>query len=83
MQQSKSLPAQRQKPPKDNQEDEAEMKNHYQIGKETVHEISIHSLMEMLARIFHESAYGGPQGVVSEAYLNDTWQGELVLSDPT
>ena len=40
MQKGKSLPAQRQKPPKDDQEDEAEVKHHYQIGKETVHKIS-------------------------------------------
>ena len=31
------------------------MKDHYQIGKEPVHKTSIHGLMEMLARIFHES----------------------------
>ncbi len=29
----------------------------------------------ILARIFHESASGGPQGVGSEAYLNGTSQG--------
>jgi hypothetical protein len=28
-----------------------------------------------LTRIFYESAYGGPQGVGSEAYLNGTSQG--------
>ena len=32
--------------------------------------------------MFHESAYGGPQGVGSEAYLRGTSQGELVLSPP-
>ena len=30
---------------------------------------------DSLARIFHESACGGPQGVGSEAYLNGTSQG--------
>jgi hypothetical protein len=30
-----------------------------------------------LARIFHESACGGPQGVGSEAYLSGTSQGPI------
>jgi hypothetical protein len=30
--------------------------------------------------MYHESAYGGPQGVGSEAYLNGKSQSELVLS---
>ncbi|MCG6919121.1 MAG: hypothetical protein LJE89_16440 [Deltaproteobacteria bacterium] len=29
----------------------------------------------LLARMFHESAYGGPENVGSEAYLNGTSQG--------
>jgi hypothetical protein len=33
-----------------------------------------------LTRIFHESAYGGPQGVGPEPYLNGASPGELVLS---
>jgi hypothetical protein len=33
---------------------------------------------ETLARIFHESAVGGPQGVGSEAYLNGTSQGSTL-----
>ena len=31
--------------------------------------------------MFHESAYGGPQGVGFEAYLNGTSQGPPVLSE--
>jgi hypothetical protein len=89
MQESKSLPAQRKNPSKNNHENKAEVKHHHRIGKETIH---TPSKREVLAWVFDQLLSREPrqgvhlctvlaQGGYNQITYNSEmqWSGELMV----